>query len=135
MVRLVEKGKLLKEGAGANLDGEIGALREAMETVRQYTHGGEGDPAELAKMGTLLARLSDFNGFDILAVLEDDLIKLKYRSLSKVEKYAVVGARPWMRNFLELIAPLFSTKIRLFDAEEEAAAWEWVGAQQALLPE
>jgi hypothetical protein len=83
----------------------------------------------------VLARLSDFNGFDILAVLEDDLMKLKYRSLSKVEKYAIIGAKPWMRNFLELIAPIFSTRIRLFDPNEEAEAWAWVGAQQALLEE
>lgn len=81
----------------------------------------------------VLGRLNDFNGFDLLAAFEDDLIKLKYRSLSKVDKYAIVGAKPWMRNFLELMAPMFSTKVRVFERSEEAAAWEWVGAQQALL--
>jgi hypothetical protein len=30
-----------------------------MEEVRRQISSGEGDPAELAKMGTLLARLSD----------------------------------------------------------------------------
>jgi hypothetical protein len=83
----------------------------------------------------VLARMKDFNGFDLTAIFDDDLAKLKYRALSKVERYAVVGAKPWMRNLLELIAPLFSTQIRVFDADEEAAAWEWVGAQQALLAE
>ncbi|NOT48897.1 MAG: STAS/SEC14 domain-containing protein [Acidobacteria bacterium] len=83
----------------------------------------------------VLARLKKFNGFDLTALFDDDLAKLKYRSLSKVEKYAVVGAKPWMRNFLELLSPLFSTKIRVFELSEEAAAWEWVGAQQALLAE
>jgi hypothetical protein len=83
----------------------------------------------------VLARLRDFSGFDLMAFLEDDLVKLKYRALSKVDKYAIVGARPWMRNFLELISPILKTKIRFFDPEEEAAAWEWVGARQALLPE
>jgi hypothetical protein len=81
----------------------------------------------------VLARLSDFNGFDLLAMIEDDLVKLKFKSLSKVDKYAVIGPKPWMRNLLELFYPLTSVKLRVFDKDEEAAAWEWVGAQQALL--
>lgn len=80
-----------------------------------------------------LARLKNFGGFDLLAALDDDLIKLKYNAISKIEKYAIIGAKPWMRNLMELTAPLFSTKIRFFDPEEEHAAWEWVGAEQALL--
>lgn len=83
----------------------------------------------------VLARLKDFNGFDLTSLFDDELAKTKYRSLSKVEKYAIVGAKPWMRNFLELLSPLFSTKIRTFELSEEDAAWEWVGARQALLSE
>jgi hypothetical protein len=83
----------------------------------------------------VLGRLKNFHGFDLMALLDDELVKVKYKSLSKVDKYAIVGAKPWMRNFLELLAPMFSTQIRIFELSEEAAAWEWVGAQQALLPE
>lgn len=83
----------------------------------------------------VLARMKNFSGFDLLAVFDDDLIRLKLKAPSKIEKYAIVGAKPWMRNLTELIAPLLSTKVRNFDSDEEAAAWEWVGAQQALLPE
>jgi len=81
----------------------------------------------------VLAKLSDFNGFDLFAMIEEDLVKLKFKSLSKVDKYAVIGPKPWMRNLLELFYPLTSVKLRVFDQDEEAAAWEWVGAQQALL--
>ena len=81
----------------------------------------------------VLARLSDFSGFDLLAMLEDDLVKLKFKSLSKVDKYAVIGPKPWMRNLLELFYPLTSVKLRVFDKDEEAEAWDWFGAQQALL--
>lgn len=81
----------------------------------------------------VLARMKNFGGFDLLSAFDDDLIKLKYKALSKVERYAVVGPSPWLRNFLELLSPMFSTKIRVFDASEEQAAWEWVGAEQALL--
>lgn len=81
----------------------------------------------------VLARMKNFGGFDLLSVLDDDLVKAKYKALSKVEKYAIVGASAWVRNFLELISGLFSAEIRFFDLEEEHAAWEWVGAEQALL--
>ncbi len=83
----------------------------------------------------ILARLKGFNGFDLTALLDDDLARVKYRALSKVEKYAILGASPWLRNLIELISPAFSAKIRVFELDEENAAWEWVGARQALLAE
>lgn len=81
----------------------------------------------------VLARMKDFGGFDLLAALDDDLVKTKYKAISKIDKYAIIGAKAWMRNFVELVSGLFSTQIRFFDPEEEHAAWEWVGAEQALL--
>lgn len=83
----------------------------------------------------VLARMKNFNGFDLLSVFDDELIKMKLKAPSKIGKYAVVGPKPWMRNLLELVGPLISTEVRTFDASEEAEAWQWVGAQQALLPE
>ncbi|MEO5857811.1 MAG: STAS/SEC14 domain-containing protein [Pyrinomonadaceae bacterium] len=81
----------------------------------------------------VLARMKDFGGFDLLAALDDDLVKTKYKAISKIDKYAIIGAKAWMRNFVELVSGLFSAKIRFFDPDEEHAAWEWVGAEQALL--
>jgi stage II sporulation SpoAA-like protein len=81
----------------------------------------------------VLARLKNFSGFDLLAVLDDDLIKMKFKSSSKVERYAIVGAKSWIRNLLELMNPLVGSEIKTFDEADEADAWEWVGAQQALL--
>mgnify|MGYP001175081228 CR=1 FL=1 len=83
----------------------------------------------------VLARLKNFNGFDLTALLDDDLVKMKYKAITKVERYAVIGAKPWMRNLIELFSPMFSTEIRFFDPEDEDAAWVWVGASQALLAE
>lgn len=83
----------------------------------------------------VLARLKDFNGFDLTSFLDDELAKTKYKALSRVERYAVVGAGSWMRNFLELVSPLFSTEIKVFEMTDEEAAWDWVGARQALLAE
>jgi hypothetical protein len=83
----------------------------------------------------VLARMKNFHGFDLLSIFDDDLIRLKIKAPSKIAKYAVIGPKPWMRNLLELAGSVVSTEIRTFDATEEAAAWEWIGAQQALLPE
>ena len=83
----------------------------------------------------VLARMKDFSGFDLLSVFDDNLIRVKLRAPSKIDKYAVIGPKPWIRNLLELFNPLVSTEIRTFEASEEDAAWEWIGARQALLPE
>ena len=83
----------------------------------------------------VLARLTKFSGFDIAAVFDDDLVKMKYRSMSKVSKYAVIGAPTWMQNLMELMSPLLSTKVRFFDHKDEDEGWEWIGARQALLAE
>ncbi|MEP6850732.1 MAG: STAS/SEC14 domain-containing protein, partial [Acidobacteriota bacterium] len=85
--------------------------------------------------GNVLARIKDFGGFDFYGLFNDDLYRIKYQALSHVDKYAVVGPPSWMRNALELIGPIFDMKLRVFDASEEADAWEWVGASQALLAE
>lgn len=109
-----------------------GRLREKdiKEAVKEFT-------TYLEREGNVdvLARLTNFSGFDLAAVFDDELVKMKYRSLSKVSKYAVVGAPTWMQNLMELIAPLLSTKVRFFDREDEADAWDWIGARQALLAE
>jgi len=83
----------------------------------------------------VLARMKNYEGFDLMAALNDDLVWLKFKAFSKVDKYAVVGASNWMRNFLELVSPIFGMKVKVFEASEEHAAWEWVGAEQALLAE
>jgi len=83
----------------------------------------------------VLARMKNFSGFDLFALLDDDYIRLKLKARSKVDKYALIGAKPWMRNLMELVSPVVRTEIRTFEASEEEAAWEWIGARQALLPE
>lgn len=102
-------------------------VRAAVEAFKPYL--------ERESKVNVLGKLNGFSGFDLLALFEDDYIKLNFKSMSKVDKYALIGAPGWMRNFLELVAPLTSITIRAFDPSEEDAAWEWVGARQALLPE
>ena len=79
----------------------------------------------------VLGRLADMKGFDIRAIARGDLFSMKSTALKKVERYAIVGAPTWLRNFLELIRPMFSTEIRVFDVSNEGDAWEWVEAKPA----
>jgi hypothetical protein len=102
-------------------------IKNAVEEMKPYLER-EG------KMNALV-RMRNYDGFDLMAVLDDQLVKMKYKALGKFERYAVIGPKPWMRNFLELVGGLISTEVRVFEEHEESAAWEWVGAQQALLPE
>ncbi|HMQ03501.1 MAG TPA: STAS/SEC14 domain-containing protein [Pyrinomonadaceae bacterium] len=102
-------------------------VKNAVEAFMPFLEKGE--------KVNVLARLKNFSGFDLTALLDDDLVKMKYKAVSKVDRYAVLGAKPWMRNLIELLSPMFSTEIRFFDPEEEDAAWAWVGASQALLAE
>ena len=83
----------------------------------------------------VLARMKNFHGFDLLSIFDDDLVRLKIKAPARIAKYAVIGPKPWMRNLLELAGSVISTEIRTFEMSEESAAWEWIGARQALLPE
>lgn len=80
-----------------------------------------------------LARISNYNGFDLMAALNNDLFAVKYKAASKIEKYAIIGAKPWMRNLLELLSDIVPAEVMIFDESDEDSAWEWIGASQALL--
>jgi len=42
----------------------------------------------------VLARMKNWAGFELGSIFSDELFKMKYTALSKVDKYAVVGPRP-----------------------------------------
>lgn len=61
---------MLQAEAEPTLEAEIRALRAALETARrglESAEGGEGDANDVAKMGALMARLSDSIGRALLA--------------------------------------------------------------------
>ena len=84
----------------------------------------------------LLMRLGGTYRFR-LDVLSGQLTQLKTDALAHVERYAVVGAPVWTQSAAGLVAPLLKLDLHFFEREDEAAAWDWVGAQPAAarLPE
>ena len=41
----------------------------------------------------------------------------------------VVGEPVWMRTVIGIFGPLTSVETRRFDADDEAAGWEWIGGK------
>jgi hypothetical protein len=77
----------------------------------------------------LLCRMKRFGGVDPSVFLQSGLIPMKLSAIRKVERYAIVGASPWMKTMIETLGPLFSEmEIRNFPLEEEAEAWAWIEA-------
>lgn len=74
----------------------------------------------------LLVRLNDFTGYDPEVFAEKSLRELKREALKHVRRYAVVGAKPWMRAVIKVVQPFVKTEVRAFDLEEEDDAWKWL---------
>jgi hypothetical protein len=76
----------------------------------------------------LLGRIRRFDGIELGAVFNLDYIDMKLRGLNAVGRYALVGGPDWLRTWLAIVAPLVRMEVRHFAAEEEEAAWQWIGA-------
>lgn len=76
----------------------------------------------------MLFRLTRFEGSDATGLFDWDVLKSRFRSLSKVDRYAVVGAPDAARSMIETMDKVISVDARTFDTEDEAAAWDFVGS-------
>lgn len=74
----------------------------------------------------VLGRIERFAGADLSALADRDLIAMKRAALQGVERYAVVGGPRWMARWVGAIGGLVKVDVRHFD--DEARAWEWLGA-------
>jgi hypothetical protein len=76
----------------------------------------------------LLGRIHRFEGIELGAVFNLDFIDMKLRGLHAIGRYALVGGPDWLRTWLAIVAPLVRMEVRHFAADEEEAAWQWIGA-------
>jgi len=77
----------------------------------------------------LLVRITRYEGFDWSAAFDESTIRGKTHALRHIRKYAVVGGPAWMKIVLGVFGPLTPVKTRHFAAEDEAAAWQWIGGR------
>jgi hypothetical protein len=78
---------------------------------------------------SMLLILSDFGAGDAISGVNPNSLYSQMRSLSHVERYAVVGAPSVAAGMINAFDKVLPIEARTFDAEDEASAWEFVGAR------
>ena len=96
------------------IDGIAAIFNEAMERGQPINVLGRIKRLEGAEWGTFFNR---------------EYLEMKLRGLRNVRRYALVGGPDWLSRLAAMLDPLLQLEIRHFTADEEDAAWQWVGAQ------
>ncbi|ABD54983.1 STAS/SEC14 domain-containing protein [Jannaschia sp. CCS1] len=79
----------------------------------------------------MLLDLTAFTGSDWDSMLDGDVIKSRFRSLSEVRRYAVIGAPDRAAKMIEFMDKIIPVEAKAFDANQKDAAWAFVGASEA----
>jgi len=74
----------------------------------------------------LLLKITDYEGFSPEILMQRSTFSMKFAAFGNVRRYAIVGAKPWMKKIVHLFAPISPMDIRAFSSEDEDAAWAWV---------
>ena len=108
---------------GFEVDGKIGA--EEMKAVAAYF----GEAAAHGRPTRLLGRFKRLDRAEIASLFNPDYYRMKFDALNRLERYAIIGGPGWLKAWISLLDPLFKVEVRHFPAEDEKAAWEWLGAK------
>ncbi len=71
-----------------------------------------------------------YDGSEAGASLGWEAVKSRFRSLSNVRKYVVVGAPDAAASMIEGMGAIIPVKAETYSREEEAAAWRSIGASR-----
>ena len=107
---------------GFELDGVIGAA-DARAAADYFNEVQKGERAL-----RLLARVKNVEGSELGALFGHEFMQAKIGLLKRLERYAVVGGPLWLCAWIAAVDPLVGAELRHFPAEDEAAAWDWLGA-------
>ncbi|MFN3389425.1 MAG: STAS/SEC14 domain-containing protein [Allosphingosinicella sp.] len=77
----------------------------------------------------LLGRVKRIGGAELRAFFDRGYFTMKRGMLERLERYAIVGGPGWLRASVGFLDPLMKAEIRHFEGDEEARAWEWLGAK------
>ena len=108
---------------GFQLDGTVGA-DELPAAVAYFDQAMEQE-----RPVRILGRIRHMEGIEPRALFNGDYLAMKLRALHKVERYALVGGPAWLRAWIGFVGQLAKMEVRHFEAEDEALAWSWLGAQ------
>jgi hypothetical protein len=80
---------------------------------------------------SMLLIFDAYEGVETGAGFDVQTLTSQFRSLVKVDKYAVVGAPGFASGMINVMDKIIPTDARTFDAGDEAMAWDFVGARPA----
>lgn len=72
----------------------------------------------------LLALFQDFHGWDLQALWDD--IKFATKHCLDIERIALVGDKKWEEWMAKVCKPFSMAKIKYYDAQDLATAWQWL---------
>ncbi|WP_299818937.1 STAS/SEC14 domain-containing protein [uncultured Jannaschia sp.] len=134
-VRDLRSDKAKGAGRGIRLlsDGADGVIAYEIDgTITQGDIDAVMEPLTARMTGetriNLLVRFVDWEGFDPEILTKGGLWGTKMNAIGHLRRYAVVGAPKWMTAMAGMAATMLPFEMRTFDADEDAAAWDWVRA-------
>ncbi len=78
---------------------------------------------------SMLLIFDQYIGVETGAGFDLETLTSQFRSLAKVDKYAVVGAPRIASIMINVMDKVIPTDARTFESAEEPLAWEFIGAQ------
>jgi hypothetical protein len=79
----------------------------------------------------VLVRIVDHDGVDWSGISDDTLKQGKADALRHVARCATVGEPDWTADARGWFEPALTVEVRHFEATDERAAWQWLGATPA----
>ncbi len=76
----------------------------------------------------LLVKVHNYSGVSPEVLIMPSLYSLKIAAMSHVRRYAVVGAKNWMKQCVDIFKPFISMDVRTFDLDKEDEAWKWINS-------
>jgi hypothetical protein len=76
----------------------------------------------------LLGRVKCIDGAELGALFGHKYLTMKVGMLQRLDRYAIVGGPLWLCAWISALDPLVSAELRHFAADQEAEAWNWLGA-------
>lgn len=77
----------------------------------------------------MLLDLTGFDGSDWDSMLDADVITSRFRALSHVARYAVVGAPEKAGKMIGFMDKIIPVEAKVFDVHQMDEAWDFVGAR------
>lgn len=117
----------------------ISQIQVASPDVYAFRIKGEIESEDLAQIATLMNDAFDtheaasmllifapYDGAEAGAGLDLEVMTSQFRSITKVDKYAVVGAPSFATTLINIMDKIMPVDARTFSPEEEGAAWDFV---------